>query len=59
MIYDNILQTIDNTPMVKINCLNPNPDVNVYAKTVVPDNLRSVLRPGGKDHVEEIEKPPH
>ena len=32
MIYDNILQTIGNTPMVKINCLNPNPDVNIYAK---------------------------
>jgi len=32
MINDNILQTIGNTPMVKINCLNPNPDVIVYAK---------------------------
>ena len=32
MINDNILQTIGNTPMVKINCLNPNPYVNIYAK---------------------------
>lgn len=32
MINDNILQTIGNTPMVKINSLNPNPDVIVYAK---------------------------
>jgi cysteine synthase B len=32
MINDNILQTIGNTPMVKINCLDPNPYVNIYAK---------------------------
>src|SRR4030042_4914448 len=32
MIYDNILQTIGNTPLVRINKLNPNPDVNIYAK---------------------------
>jgi S-sulfo-L-cysteine synthase (O-acetyl-L-serine-dependent) len=32
MINDNILQTIGNTPMVKINYLNPNPNVNIYAK---------------------------
>ncbi|OFY64155.1 MAG: cysteine synthase B [Bacteroidetes bacterium RBG_13_42_15] len=30
--YDNILQTIGNTPLVRINKLNPNPDVNIYAK---------------------------
>ena len=32
MIYDNILQAIGNTPMVKIGRLNPNPDVNIFAK---------------------------
>ena len=32
MIYKNILQTIGNTPLVKINKLNPNPDTNIYAK---------------------------
>ena len=31
-IADNILQTIGNTPMVRINRLNPNPEVNIYAK---------------------------
>ncbi|MBU3906484.1 cysteine synthase family protein [Patescibacteria group bacterium] len=32
MIYKNILQTIGNTPIVKISKLNPNKDVNIYAK---------------------------
>ena len=32
MIYQNILQTIGDTPLVKINRLNPNPDVRIYAK---------------------------
>lgn len=32
MIYQNILQTIGNTPMVKINKLNLNPNTNIYAK---------------------------
>src|SRR4030043_737081 len=32
MIYEDILQTIGNTPLVRINKLNPNPDVNIYAK---------------------------
>lgn len=32
MIFKNILETIGNTPMVKINKLNPNPNVNIYAK---------------------------
>lgn len=32
MIYQNILQTIGNTPMVKINKLNQNKNVNIYAK---------------------------
>lgn len=31
-IKNNILEAIGNTPMVKINRLNPNPDVNIYAK---------------------------
>ena len=30
--YNNILETIGNTPMVKINNLNKNPKVNIYAK---------------------------
>ena len=30
--YDNILETIGNTPLVKINRLNTNPDVSLYAK---------------------------
>ncbi|MEJ2703865.1 MAG: cysteine synthase family protein [Sedimentisphaerales bacterium] len=32
MMYENILQTIGNTPLVKINCLNPNPNVMICAK---------------------------
>jgi cysteine synthase B len=30
--YKNILETIGNTPLVKINNLNPNPGVSIYAK---------------------------
>ncbi|MCK4539624.1 cysteine synthase A [Candidatus Parcubacteria bacterium] len=32
MIYNNVLQTIGNTPLVKINKLNDKNDVNIYAK---------------------------
>lgn len=32
MIYKNILETIGKTPMVKINKINPNPKVEIYAK---------------------------
>ncbi|MBL7155018.1 MAG: cysteine synthase family protein [Candidatus Portnoybacteria bacterium] len=32
MIYKNILKTIGHTPIVKIEKLNPNPKVNIYAK---------------------------
>ena len=32
MLYDNILDTIGNTPMVRINNLNQNPNVELYAK---------------------------
>ncbi|MFQ5456170.1 MAG: PLP-dependent cysteine synthase family protein [Nitrospirota bacterium] len=32
MLYENILETIGNTPMVKINNINPNKDVSIYAK---------------------------
>ena len=32
MIYNNILQTIGHTPLIKINHLNPNPNLNMYAK---------------------------
>jgi len=32
IIADNILNVIGNTPMVRINRLNPNPNVNIYAK---------------------------
>lgn len=32
MIYENILQTIGNTPLVKINRLNPNRSVSIFAK---------------------------
>lgn len=31
-IKNNILETIGNTPMVRINSLNPNPNVNIFAK---------------------------
>ncbi len=31
-LYENILETIGNTPLVKINNLNPNPRVAIYAK---------------------------
>ena len=30
--FENILQTIGNTPLVKINALNPNKSVSIYAK---------------------------
>ena len=30
--YKNILEAIGNTPMVKINHMNPNPNVDIYAK---------------------------
>lgn len=32
MIYDNILETIGRTPVVKINNCNPYPDVNIFVK---------------------------
>ena len=32
MIYNNILETIGNTPMVRINRMSPNPQVEIYAK---------------------------
>lgn len=32
MIYNNILETIGDTPMVRINRLCPNPNVNIFAK---------------------------
>ena len=32
MIYNNILETIGDTPMVRINLLCPNPNVNIFAK---------------------------
>src|SRR4030043_46395 len=32
MIYEDILQTIGNTPMVRINRLNPNKNATIYAK---------------------------
>jgi len=32
MIFDNIIDSIGNTPMVRINRLNPNPNVELYAK---------------------------
>jgi cysteine synthase B len=32
MIYQNILQTIGDTPLVKLNRINPNPNVTLYAK---------------------------
>ena len=32
MLYNNIIDTIGNTPLVKINNLNPNPNVLLYAK---------------------------
>ena len=32
MAYNNILETIGNTPLVRINRLSPNPNVNIYAK---------------------------
>lgn len=32
MICNNILEAIGDTPMIRINRLNPNPDVNIYAK---------------------------
>ena len=56
MIFNNILETIGNTPMIKINKLNTNPNVNIYVKI-------EGVNPGGsiKDRIairmiEEAEK---
>jgi len=32
MLYENILQKIGNTPVIRINELNPNKEVEIYAK---------------------------
>lgn len=32
MIFEDILQRIGNTPLIRINSLNPNPNVTIYAK---------------------------
>jgi cysteine synthase B len=32
MIYENILQTIGNSPVIRINKLNPNINASIYAK---------------------------
>jgi cysteine synthase B len=32
MLYQNILETIGNTPLIKINKLNPNPNLEIFAK---------------------------
>lgn len=32
MLYQNIIEMIGNTPMIRINKLNPNPNVTIYAK---------------------------
>ena len=40
MYYDNVLDLIGNTPLVKINKLNPNPRVTILAKL-------EYLNPGG------------
>jgi cysteine synthase B len=32
MVHNSILEAIGNTPLVRINALNPNPNVNIYAK---------------------------
>jgi len=46
MIYQNILETIGNTPLIKINKLNKNKKVNIYIKM-------EGQNPGGsiKDHI--------
>jgi cysteinyl-tRNA synthetase len=31
-VYDNILQLIGNTPLIRVSRLNPNPNVDIYAK---------------------------
>lgn len=31
-VFDNVLQAIGNTPLVRINRLNPNPRTTIYAK---------------------------
>ncbi len=31
-VFNNVLEAIGNTPLVKINRLNPNPAVTIYAK---------------------------
>jgi cysteine synthase len=32
MLYKNIIELVGNTPTVKLNNLNPNPNVNIYLK---------------------------
>jgi cysteine synthase B len=42
MIYQNILQTIGNTPLVRINRLTPNPDTTIYAKVEGANPMGSI-----------------
>ena len=55
MIYDNILQTIGNTPIVKLNRLAP-PDVNVYVKVESFNPMGSVKDRLAREIIERAEQ---
>lgn len=56
MYYNNILELIGNTPLVKINTLNPNPDVTILAKLEYFNPGGSVKDRMAKELVEDAEK---
>ena len=50
MIYENVLQEIGNTPLVRINRMNPNPDVSIYAK-IEGNNPTGSINPNQLHHI--------
>ncbi|MCD6522560.1 MAG: cysteine synthase family protein [Candidatus Diapherotrites archaeon] len=56
MLYNNMLELVGNTPLVKINKLNQNPDVEVYAKLERFNPLGSVKERIALYMIEEAER---
>ncbi|MFH1832864.1 MAG: cysteine synthase family protein [Candidatus Levyibacteriota bacterium] len=56
LIFDNILQTIGNTPLVRINRLNPNKNVTIYAKIEGTNPTGSVKDRIALKMIEQAEK---
>lgn len=56
MIHQNILKLIGNTPLVKINKINPNPKVNIYAKLEGQNPTGSVKDRIALQMIEDLER---